>query len=167
MTASREYGAFAPAAGFSRVAKRNNSLSSTGRIIVFGLIFVVSIGIACAFAALGAWLILPFAGIEMGVLYWAFQAVERRAQDYERIAIDGDHIRVEICETGRAWAHEVSRHWAQVVVSRDGARLALRTHGREVEIGRHLNDGQRLALARALVKELRGNMPGAAAYALI
>ena len=46
----------APAAGFSRVAMRNNSLSSTGRVFAFGFIFVVSVGIACAFAALGAWL---------------------------------------------------------------------------------------------------------------
>jgi uncharacterized membrane protein len=162
-----EYSALAPAAGFSRVARRNNSLSSTGRIFVFGLIFVVSIGIACAFAALGAWLILPFAGLEMAVLCWAFHAVERRANDFERIAIDGDSVRVEICETGRAGTHELSRYWAQVVVSRDGARLALRSHGHEVEIGRHLNDDQRLALARELGSELRGNMPGAAPYARI
>ncbi len=132
---------------------------------MFGLIFVVSVGIACAFAAFGAWLILPFAGLEMGVLYWAFQAVERRAKDFELIAIDSDSIRVEICETGRARTHEMSRHWAQVVVSCDGARVALRSHGREVEIGRHLNDDQRLSLAREIGGELRGDARKAAPYA--
>jgi uncharacterized membrane protein len=156
MTVSMDYSELAPAAGFTRLARRNNSLSSTGRILVFGFIFAVSVGIASAFAALGAWLILPFAGLEMGVLYWAFRSIERHASDYERIVIDGDRVSVEICDTGRACSHDLSRHWAQMVVSGDGARLALRSHGREVEIGRHLNDGQRLALARELGGELRG-----------
>ena len=146
---------------------RNNSLSSSGRVFAFGFIFVVSVGIACAFAALGAWLILPFAGLEMLVLFWAFHHVERHATDYERIAITGNKVSIEIREVGRARHHEFSRYWAQVVVSRDGARLALRSHGREVEIGRHLNEGQRLALAREIGGELRGEAVQAAAYARI
>jgi uncharacterized membrane protein len=32
--------------------------------------------------------------------------------------------------------------------------VALRSHGREVEFGRHLTDDQRLALAQALKQEL-------------
>lgn len=155
MTAGMEYSELAPAAGFSRLARRNNSLSSAGRQLVFGLLFAVSVGIACAFAAAGAWLILPFAGLEMGVLYWAFRSIERRAGDYERIVIDGDRIRIEIREAGRDHHHEMSRYWSQVAVSRGGARLALRSHGRELEIGRNLSDDQRLALARELGSELR------------
>lgn len=143
------------APGLSWVARRNNSLSSTGRSLVFAFIFAVSIGIAAGFAYLGAWLILPFAGVEMLVLYLAFRYVERRAGDFERIAIVGDRVEVEVCEAGRARSHELNRCWARVI-SRDGARLALRSHGREVEIGRHLNDDQRLALAREIGRELRG-----------
>ena len=167
MIASMECSELAPAAGFSRVAMRNNSLSSSGRVFAFGFIFVVSVGIACAFAALGAWLILPFAGLEMLVLFWAFHHVERHATDYERIAITGNKVSIEIREVGRARHHELSRYWAQVVVSRDGARLALRSHGCEVEIGRHLDEGQRLALAREIGGELRGEAVQAAAYARI
>lgn len=75
----------AHAAGFALVARRNNSLTSSGRFLVFVLVFVVSLGIAVAFAILGAWLILPFAGLEMALLYLAFRDVERHAADYERI----------------------------------------------------------------------------------
>lgn len=60
MTASMDYGALAPAAGFLRTARRNDSLSSTGRILVFDFIFAVPDGIACAFAATGA---APYARI--------------------------------------------------------------------------------------------------------
>ena len=155
MIAGIQCSELANAAGFVRVARRNNSLTSTGRLTVFAFLFVVSVGIACAFAVLGAWPILPFAGIEMLVLFLALRWIERHAADYERISIAGDRVEIEICEAGRARSHELNRCWAQLV-SREGARLALRAHGREVEIGRHLNDVQRLVLARELGRKLRG-----------
>ena len=150
MTAGTECSELVRATDFSRVARRNNSLSSSGRLLVFAILFAVSVGIACAFAAFGAWLILPFAGLEMLVLYAAFWYVGRHAADYERIAVAGDRLRVEINEAGRASNHEFNRWWAQVVLSGDSRRLALRYQGRELEIGRYLNDEQRLTLARDL-----------------
>ena len=154
MTAGMDCSELVDAAGFERVARRNNSLSSTGRILVFAFLFIVSVGIAGAFAILGAWLILPFAGLEMLGLYWAFRYVDRHAADYERIEIAGDRVRVEQFEAGRAVSHEFNRCWAQIVASPGGARLALRSHGREIEIGRHVNDDERLALARELGRQL-------------
>lgn len=141
---------------FSLIARRNNSLTSFGRFLVFVFIFVVSVGIAIAFAILGAWLILPFAGLEMLVLFLAFLYIDRHAADYERIAIDGDKVKVEFFEVGRVQSHELNRCWAQVVVSPDGSHLALRSHGRELEFGRFMSDEQRLSTARELRRQLRG-----------
>jgi uncharacterized membrane protein len=146
----------AHAAEFERVARRNNSLSSTGRLLVFAALFIVSIGIASAFAAFGAWLVLPFAGLEMLGLYWAFRIIDRHAADYERIAIAGDTVKVELCEAGRAQSHEFNRCWARLAASPGSGRLALRSHGREVEIGRHMSDEERREFARALGRQLRG-----------
>lgn len=154
MTASTECSELVHAPEFSRIARRNNSLDSTGRILVFAFFFVVSVGIASAFAALGAWLILPFAGLEMLVLYLAFRYVDRHAADYERVAIDGDRVEVERHEAGRTRRFEFNRCWARVVATGDGARLALRSHGRELEIGHYMNDVQRRDLARALKSRL-------------
>ncbi|MBI3068730.1 MAG: DUF2244 domain-containing protein [Betaproteobacteria bacterium] len=56
------------AARYTVTARRNNSLSSSGRFLVFGFILAVSLDIALACAYFGAWLILPFAGLEMVVL---------------------------------------------------------------------------------------------------
>lgn len=155
MTAGMECSELAHAAEYERVARRNNSLSSTGRIFVFAFLFVVSVGIAGAFALLGAWMILPFAGLEMLVLFLAFRCADRHAADFERIAIAGDRVKVELFVAGQARNHEFNRCWAQVVASPGGARLALRSHGREVEIGRHRNDEQRIGLARELGRQLR------------
>jgi uncharacterized membrane protein len=155
MTAVTEFSDQSRAIEFRRVATRNNSLSSTGRLLVFAFLFVVSVGIAAAFAAFGAWLVLPFAGFEMLVLYLAFLYIERHAADYEQIEIDGDQVKLERLEAGSLSTAALSRYWVRVVVSRDGSRLALRSHGRELEIGRDLSDEQRLELAHALQRRLR------------
>ena len=156
MTAVTEFSDPSCAIEFRQVARRNNSLSSTGRLLVFAFLFVVSVGIAAAFAYFGAWLILPFAGLEMLVLYWAFRTIERHARDYELIEISDGEVRIERFEGGATCREAFSRYWARVVVNRDGSRLALRSHGRELEIGRVLSDAQRLKLARALQRRLRG-----------
>ena len=114
----------------------------------------MSVGIATAFAVLGAWPILPFAGLEMLVLYLAFRCVDRHAADYERIAIDGDRVEVESFEAGRHRHHEFNRRWARLVVVGNGERVALRSHGRELEIGRFVGAERRLEIARELGRRM-------------
>ncbi len=141
--------------GYTFTARRNNSLSSSDRLLAFGFIALVSLGIAVAFAWLGAWLILPFAGIELLVLLLAFRYIERHARDYERLTINGDVLQIEVAEVGRVQRFQFNRWWAQVVCEQNGSRLALRSHGREIEFGRYLTDDQRLAVAGALREQLR------------
>ena len=149
-----DYVAGGETAEYVFTARRNNSLSSSGRLLVFGFILTVSLGIAAAFAVIfGAWPILPFAGIEMGVLYLAFRYVDRHAGDYERITIRGDSVAVEVREGTGVKRFELNRCWAQLV--RDGSHWALRSHGRDIEVGRHLCEEQRLEMARDLARELR------------
>jgi len=144
---------------FVLVSRHNNSLSSTGRTAVFGSFVLVSLAISLAFALHGAWMILPFAGAEMAVLYLAFRAIGRRAGDYESISISGDRVFIERWETGRTTRFEFNRFWAQVVVQQGRAggveSLAVRSHGREVEFGRHLTPEKRAEVARTLKDRLR------------
>ena len=143
------------AAEYVYIARRNNSLSSSGRLLVFGFILVVSLGIAAGFSLVfGAWPILPFAGIEMAVLYFAFRYVDRHAADYERITIRGNTVSIEVQEGAGVVRREMNRHWARIVCASDGSRLALRSHGRDVEIGRHLCEAARQDMARELAREL-------------
>ena len=137
-------------------ARRNNSLSSSGRLLVFGFILAVSLGIAGAFFLIfRAWPILPYAAIEMAVLYAAFRYIERHAQDYERVTMQGSCVFVEVREGERVTRSELNRYWARVVCEAGGARLALRSHGREIELGRHLRPEQRREWAHELARELR------------
>jgi uncharacterized membrane protein len=142
-------------ADYVYTARRNNSLSSSGRLFVFSFILTVSLGIALAFSVLlGAWPIMPFAGLEMLVLYLAFRYMDRHAGDFERITIQGDNIAVEVQEGRHVMRLELNRYWAQVVCEANGSRLALRSHGREIEVGKHLCETERADVARELAREL-------------
>jgi uncharacterized membrane protein len=142
---------------FSLTAKRNCSLQDADRWRAFWLLALVSGLIASAFASIGAWPIVPFAGLEVAVLYVAFRRFSRDVGDYERVTIRGDSLIVECNTRGHVRRFESNRYWTQVVVRRDvrSLKVALRSHGREIEFGTLLGDDARLAAARQLQDLLR------------
>lgn len=147
-----------PPADFIIIARPNCSLSPASRLVFLCGLVCVTFGIALLFAWAGAWLILPFAGLEVGVLWWAFHHIAQHAQDYEKITIQGDRVTVESQNAQQFSRQEFNRHWAQLSVHRPArgtCRLALRSHGRERELGRHLSSAQRVALANQLRMQLR------------
>ena len=93
-----------------------------------------------------------FAGLEMVALTAAFYCMSRHAGDYEKFVEEQGALKVEIRDAGSTHAYEFNPHWARLVVQKRGPRprLALRSHGRELEIGRHLTDEGRLELAAVL-----------------
>ena len=144
-------------AGFSVLAKRNCSIAPVPLCALFLALGGVSLGIATAWGLIaGLWLVLPFAGLEVGALVLAFVWYARRVGDFERISLQDGKLVVEICERSRVERHEFNPQWARLVVAPgQDARLALRSHGRELEIGRHLDSGER----RRLATELQRAMP--------
>ena len=143
----------------SFVSRRNNSLSPGGRALVLGSLAVVILVISLGFALNGAWLVLPFAGLDFLVVYLAFRYVERRSDDYEYLSLSGDQVLIERRERGGVRKYELNRHWVQVIYSpargMETGRLALRSHGHEVEFGIHLNEEQRAEMARRLKDHLK------------
>jgi|GEM_PF-256132 uncharacterized membrane protein len=147
------------AAGFTVVARRNNSLSSGGRLLVLGSLAVVVLAISLGFALNGAWLVFPFAGLDILVVYLAFRYVEQRAGDWECMTLHEHKIVVERQHKGKTERFEFNRHWVQVVFNEDQrgqrGRLALLSHGKEVEFGIHLTGERRAAVARQLKEHLK------------
>lgn len=121
---------------------------------------VVSFGIAVIFAWQGAWLILPFAGLEMLVLGGALYTVACRGYRWQTIYIKGNQV--DIAE-GRSCKHQrqtLQRAWAQVAVQPSPiyghpTRLLIRSHGQTVEIGSYLNESEKTKLAQELRDALR------------
>ncbi len=141
------------------VIRPNSSLSWRGNLLFFLGMVCISFGIAGVFAVMGYWVVLPFAGLEMTVLGGALLLCSLRASHCEVVSITGDTVEII---TGRHKPEHIwtfNRHWAKVIISSPPIkgypnRLALRSHGHELEIGACLNNEERQQLAKALDRAL-------------
>jgi uncharacterized membrane protein len=61
------------------ILKRNCSMSPVGLALAFAALAAVTLAIGAGFAFVGAWLVLPFAGLEALMLAVAFFVYARRA----------------------------------------------------------------------------------------
>ncbi len=138
------------------VARRNNSLSPGGRSLVVGSLAAVVLAISLGFALNGAWMVAPFAGLDLLLLYLAFRYIGRHSGDYESVVLRGDQIVVERWEAGRSRTLVFNRYWARLDFSESGGdgRWILRSHGQEVEIGSCLNPAQRDVMVNRLKEHL-------------
>lgn len=137
------------------VARPNCSLTPSGRVGVVAILAIFSLTVAIGFGLAGAWMVFPFAGLELLALAYAFYYINCHAGDYESITIDGDRIAIEQHSYKKSNQVVFHRYWAQVLLREAPGgeqSLWLRSHGREVEVGRYMSNDQRLALAEQLQK---------------
>jgi uncharacterized membrane protein len=145
---------------FRWTLKRNCSASPRQLALVFGSIVAVSFVFGAAFALLGQWLILPFVGLELLAVATAFVCYGRHAADFEQIELQGGEVRVERHEGACVERAHLALPWARVEMDEAGhgwmqrVRLYLVAPGARVEVGRHLPDQRRRALARELRQAL-------------
>jgi uncharacterized membrane protein len=140
-------------AGFSLLLKRNCSISPAGLAGVFVALALVVLAIGTGFAIAGAWLVLPFAGLEVLLLVAAYLAYARRAADYERIELQSGRLTVEVAEAHKTSRYEMEARRARVVLENE--RVLLRSAEEQLELGRHLDAHGRAEFAAELQKRLR------------
>lgn len=117
---------------------------------VFAALAALVLAIGAGFAAAGAWLVLPFAGLEVLLLGAAFVLHARHAADYERIELQSGRLEVEVTEADR-----VARYQLQNArVSMEEGRVVLRDAKEAIEIGRHIGAEARAELVAELEKAL-------------
>ena len=156
MVSSTEVSASPELAEYCHTTARNVSLSRAGRLLFLGLIFLNMGVLAIAWAIAGAWPILPFAGIELGLLAYAFYYIGKFDGDFERLTIDGSRLTLETCERGVIRRHSFNRPWVRLVCVEQGNRchLGLRYQGHEYKLGKLMNDEQQSAWGRELRKQV-------------
>jgi uncharacterized membrane protein len=125
-------------------------MSPAGLAKVFAALALLVLAIGAGFAAAGAWLILPFAGLEVLLLGAAFLLYARHAADYEKIELESGRLTVEVAEGGRTARHRLEG----ASVAMEEGRVVLRDAKEELEIGRYLGAEARAALAADLEKTL-------------
>ena len=148
------------AGAFVFKSRPNHSLTRTQERLVFWSLAAACFTTAIGFAFLGYWLILPFSGLEIGLLAWAFEVLRSRDGDYELLVIEGDVVVLEWHAGTRGERREMNRQWARVICDcrtpGRNCRLSVSSHGRATEVGQYLSDEARLQLAAELRSRLQG-----------
>ena len=137
--------------------RRNCALSPSQMAWAYVSLCVVSLGIGIGFWMHGAVMILPFAGLELTLVGFAFLMYARHAADGERIVLVGAQLVVELESAGRLWREEFKREWVRVESQAgDGSLIELSGQGRRVNVGRYVRPELRPALAQEIRLALRG-----------
>ncbi|QKT03293.1 DUF2244 domain-containing protein [Ectothiorhodospiraceae bacterium 2226] len=141
------------------VLRPDRSLPWRTLMLVYAGIATVCLGVGVFWALQGAWLVLPFAGIEVLALGAAFYLSALRGRDCEIVSVAEETVAVQKGRARPTESYSFPRRWAQVILKHPSARihplrLAIRSHGREVELGAFLRDDEREKLAQALARAI-------------
>lgn len=142
---------------FVFLSRPNRSLGVAARHWVLGAIAFTTLGVAALATALGAWPVMPFAGLEVALVALAFRVLGSHDADFERLEVGEHEVQVEVRDACSVTRFVARRPWARVVMRERGERCTLRLAyaGRMVPLGRMLSDEGR----RRLAETLRGRLP--------
>lgn len=122
------------------------------------VISIIPLSSGLLFLWFGIPLVLPFAGLEIALLWAAFYYVHWTGEMCEVIRLTPQRL---ILERGRRvpdQRFEYERAWVKVDLDENRgwlpSSLRIRSHGRAASVGEFLTDGERRALALALINAL-------------
>ncbi|NDA52412.1 MAG: DUF2244 domain-containing protein [Betaproteobacteria bacterium] len=137
--------------------RRNCALSPKQLALWFAAISSVSIAVGCFFALAGAWMVLPFAFLEVTALAIAFVVYARHAADFERIVFQSEGLLVERCMGNFVERTEVPLNWLRIEYQGQRRELVkLVSAGKFCEVGRFVPEHQRNQLAKQLRRACSG-----------
>jgi uncharacterized membrane protein len=134
----------------------HRSLSPRGFKILMIAIAAINLVIGSMFYAIGAWPIVGFLGLDVALIWWAFNRNYASSGSFEKIIAQDDALTLlRVGRDGSVSDTVFNRRWVKVEIEHDVAReltgrLLLRSHGIEHEVAAFLGADERLSLARAL-----------------
>jgi uncharacterized membrane protein len=147
----------APASGvpfFECVLLPHRSLPSRNFHLLMGLLGLVSLAAGIGFVSIGAWPVVGFFGLDVGLVYLAFRLNYRSARQSETIRLANDVFSVErVSVRGERRSWRFQPFWVRVILEeRIGAsnRLLVASHGRRLVIGDFVPPDTRRELAVTL-----------------
>lgn len=139
-------------------ARPNRSLDPAARRGLIGGLLAMTVLVSVGFMLAGAWMVLPFAGLELIALGLALRAVARSDDAYETIRLEAGRLSVTAHRPHGDFCASFHPFWVRVSLESDGTDraplLCLRSHGRQARVGHLMTPDQR----RTLATELRGQL---------
>jgi uncharacterized membrane protein len=128
------------------------------------LTVLVAVGALCVSFALflwwfvGAWVVLPFAGLEIGCVAFAFWWLEQAADDRDLIEVTDANVKIVCCRRQRSQQTVFNRGWLSTELKCDSMGnprgLRLNQSGRSVELAEFLPVSEQHRALRDLRKAL-------------
>ena len=139
---------------FERVLLPHRSLPSRNFHLLMGLLGLISLAAGVGFAAVGAWPVIGFFGLDVGLVYLGFRLNYRTARQSETIRLADDTFtieRVSVRGERRNWRFQP--FWVRVILEErsDTSNCVLvASHGRSLVIGEFVPPAARRELAATL-----------------
>jgi uncharacterized membrane protein len=138
------------------ILRPNNSSSWKFNMQIVASLAFIAFCISTYFALQGLWLIFPFAGLEVGFLFFCMYYRLRANINMEVITFDDSTVVIErgSYHVEKAWKYH--RMWAKIFVKKPTFRghpkqIYIRSHGKELELGSFLNKKDK----ERLIKDLK------------
>jgi len=143
--------------GHEWLSRPNCALRPGQLAAVFGVVAMLSLLVAGGFAWLGAWMVLPFACLEVLALGVAFAIHARHVLDYERIVLGPSGLEVETSVGATLNRQRFGAVWLRVHYAGHRRELIeLASAGKTIEVGRFIPEAQRPEFAAELRTHIQG-----------
>jgi uncharacterized membrane protein len=151
---------------FSAVITPHRSLNRVGFLVLMGVFGAASFAAGMAFLLDGAWPIFGFFGLDVLLLYWAFQLNYRHAAAYEEVKVTPVALTVrKVNHRGQSREWVLNPLWVKlekVVMEEFGIeRLLLVSRGKHLVVGHFLGPNEKESFAKALGNALNEARRGA------
>ncbi|MBD3649675.1 MAG: DUF2244 domain-containing protein [Pseudomonadales bacterium] len=138
------------------VLRPNQSWGWHANLYILYTLIAVSTSIGLTFAVMGAWPVLPWSMLEMLVLALCLYHCAVQCNRQEVLTITEDKVILERGLRRPSESHVYHRVWSRFLIERpphpwDPARVSIRSHGQQEEIGSFLSQRDK----SALITELR------------
>lgn len=146
--------------GLTIVARPNQSASWRANLYTLLALCIPSLGAAIAFAAMGAWPILPFAGLEMLALGSALYYVNWKLQYRHVITFSDDSVRIDKGHYYPRQSWQLPRQGVGLSITPEqhpweSPELAVHDASQHIGIGEFLNRDDARELIALLRREMR------------
>jgi uncharacterized membrane protein len=143
---------------FEAMLVPHRSLSPRGLRVLIGVLIAAVMTVSLVFWRLGAWPVVGFSGVEVGLAALLLRANAAGARSSELLLLSGGALRVvRIDRHGQRAERVLPTAWLRVALEERAGRvpgLVLRAHGVREEVATALGEAEKRALARALAEAL-------------
>ena len=145
-------------AQFSAVLTPHRSLGPKGFMVLMAAVCIVSFATGLFFFLLGAWPVIGFMGLDVALIYVAFQLNFRALKLYETVDLTQDALTVtRVAPSGKSQSWRFNPYWVRLNLEPRLGRsseLSIASHGKRLVFASFLSDAERESFASALSSAL-------------